>query len=162
MIHPSLVRKRSEGAEVWPRLTVAMRSTSMTCCSTSVGLLKATAVRRSAPSTFCPRPVFWRLMSAASVPKAASEAVPQSTQAAAARSGWSGVPVEVGGAAHHLADAVEAVLVAPRAARAEGRDRREDDVGLDRPQAVEIERERAQHLGRQVGHDDVGRGDQLA
>ena len=100
-------------------------------------------------------------MSAASVPKAASEAVPQSTQAAARAQRLVRRAREVGGAAHHLADAVEAVLVAPRAARAEGRDRGEDDVGLDRPQAVEIERERAQHLGRQVGHDDVGGGDEL-
>ncbi|PYO51776.1 MAG: hypothetical protein DMD83_27080, partial [Candidatus Rokuibacteriota bacterium] len=62
MIQPSLVRKRSEGAAVWPRLRVATRSTWMTCCSASAGLLNATAVRRSAPSTFWPRPVFWRAM----------------------------------------------------------------------------------------------------
>ena len=93
MIQPSLVRKTSEGAAVWPRLRVATRSTWMTCCSASAGLLNATAVRRSAPSTFWPRPVFWRAMSAASVPRAASEAVPQSTQATAARIGCSGVPL---------------------------------------------------------------------
>ena len=38
----------------------------------------------------------------------------------------------------------------------------EDDVGLHRAQAVEIERQRAQHLGRQVGDHDVGGGHQLA
>ena len=93
MIQPSLVRKTSEGAAVWPRLRVATRSTWITCCSARAGLLNATAVRRSAPSTFWPRPVFWRAMSAASVPRAASEAVPQSTQATAARIGCSGVPL---------------------------------------------------------------------
>jgi len=93
MIQPSRVRNRSDGAEVWPRFTVAIRSALMTCCSTSVGLLNATAVRSSAPSTFWPRPLFCRSISAASVPSAASDAVPQSTQATAARSGCSGVPV---------------------------------------------------------------------
>ena len=88
-----LVRKTSEGAEVWPRFTVATRSTWITCCSTSAGLLYAMAVRSSAPSTFWPRPVFCRAMSAASVPKAARDAVPKSTQATAARKGCSGVPV---------------------------------------------------------------------
>src|SRR5438094_6134659 len=51
------------------------------------------AVLRSAPSTFCPLPVCRRYMRAASVPSAACEAVPQSTQATAARRGCSGVPV---------------------------------------------------------------------
>ena len=50
MIQPSRVRNRSEGAEVWPRLTVATRSTWMACCSTRAGLLKATAVLSKAPS----------------------------------------------------------------------------------------------------------------
>src|SRR3989442_1629102 len=81
MIHPSLVRKRSEGADVCPRFIVARRLGRITCCSTSVGLLKATAVRSSAPSTFWPRPLFSRAMSAASVPNAATAAVPQSTPA---------------------------------------------------------------------------------
>src|SRR5438445_9222978 len=92
MIHPSLVRKRSEGADVCPRFIVARRLGRITCCSTSVGLLKATAVRSSAPSTFWPRPLFSRAMSAASVPNAATAAVPQSTHATAARMGCSGVP----------------------------------------------------------------------
>ena len=64
-----------------------------------------------------------RAMSAASVPNAASDAVPQSTHATAARSGCSGVPVRYARAAHHLADAVEAVLVAPRARRRRTRSR---------------------------------------
>ena len=93
MIHPSRVRKRSDGADVWPRFSVGMRLTWMTCCSTSAGLLNATAVRSSAPSTFWPCPVFCRSMSAASVPKAASDAVPQSTHGTEARYGCSSVPV---------------------------------------------------------------------
>ncbi len=93
MIQPSFVRNRSDGAEVCPRLTVATRFGRTTCCSTSVGLLKATAVRSSAASTFWPRPVLSRAMSAASVPNAETDAVPKSTQATEARSGCSGVPV---------------------------------------------------------------------
>src|SRR4029450_9559668 len=56
MIHPSLVRKRSEGAEVCPRFTVAMRFGRTTPCSTKVGLLKATAVRRDPPPAFLAGP----------------------------------------------------------------------------------------------------------
>src|SRR6516164_2221886 len=37
----------------------------------------------------------------------------------------------------------------------------QDDVGLDEPQAVEVEGQRAQHLRRQIGDDDVGGGDEL-
>jgi hypothetical protein len=85
MIQPSFVRNRSDGADVWPRFSVGTRSTRIACCSTSVGLLNATAVRSSAPSTFCPRPVLPRSMSAASVPNAASDAVPKSTHGTAAR-----------------------------------------------------------------------------
>ena len=44
---------------------------------------------------------------------------------------------------------------------AEGRDRGEDDVRLHATEALEIQRERAQHLGRQVGDDDVGGGHEL-
>ncbi len=55
--------------------------------------MKATAVRSSAASTFWPRPVLSRAMSAASVPNAETDAVPKSTQATEARSGCSGVPV---------------------------------------------------------------------
>jgi len=55
---------------------------------------------------------------------------------------------EVRRAAHHLADPVEAVLATPRPAGAEGGDGREDDVRLDAAQAVEVERERPQHVGR--------------
>src|SRR5262249_4394105 len=93
MIQPSFVRNRSDGADVWPRFSVGTRSIWIACCSTSVGLLNATAVRSSAPSTFCPRPVFCRAISAARVPNAASDAVPQSTHATAARYGCSTVPV---------------------------------------------------------------------
>jgi hypothetical protein len=81
-----------DGAEVWPRLTVAIRSGWTACCSTSVGLLNAIAVRSKAPRPSGPFPVWRRYMSAARVPNAACDAVPQSTQATAARRGCSGVP----------------------------------------------------------------------
>jgi hypothetical protein len=61
-----------------------------------------------------------------------------------------------------MTDAVEPVLVAPRTAGAERGDRGEDDVGLDLPQAVEIQRERSEHFGREVGDDDVRGRHQLA
>ena len=69
---------------------------------------------------------------------------------------------QVGRAAHHLADAVEAVLVAPRAAGAERGDRGQDDVRLDPTEALEVEGERSQDFGRQVGDDDVGGRHELA
>src|SRR6266851_2712061 len=64
-------------------------------------------------------------------------------------------------AAHRLADAVEAVLVAERPARAEAGNCGEDDVGFYLAQAVEVERQRAQYRGRQIGDDDIGRRDEL-
>jgi hypothetical protein len=70
-----------------------MRFTWITCCSTNAEFVNATAVRRSAASTFCPRLVSRLAISAASVPNAETDAVPKSTHATAARIGCSGVPV---------------------------------------------------------------------
>ena len=53
------------------------------------------------------------------------------------------------------------MLVAQRPASTKTGDRRQDDVGLDEPQAVEVERQCAQHLRRQIGDDDIGGRDQL-
>ena len=53
------------------------------------------------------------------------------------------------------------MLVTPRAPGAEGRDRGEDDVRLHAAEALEIQRERAQYVGRQVGDDDIGGGHEL-
>ncbi len=71
------------------------------------------------------------------MPKAARDAVPQSTQATAARKGCSGVPVRCC-------------------------DRGEDDVRLHAAEALEIQREPAQRLGGQVRHHNVGGGHELA
>ena len=90
---PSVVVKMSIGAEVWPRLPVATRLIWVSACSISVGLVKATAVASSAPVTIWPRPVCWRSISAARVPKAQCSAVPRSTQLTAARVGSPGWPV---------------------------------------------------------------------
>src|SRR6185437_10495371 len=68
---------------------------------------------------------------------------------------------EVDGTAHRLADTVEPVLVGERPAGAETGDRGEDDVGLRLAQAVEVERQRAQHRGRQIGDHDIGGGDEF-
>jgi hypothetical protein len=52
--------------------------------------------------------------------------------------------------------------VTPWTSGAERGDGGEDDVGLDLTQAVEVDRQRAQHFGRQVGDHDVGPRHQLA
>jgi len=95
-------------------------------------------------------------MSAASVPRAASEAVPQSTQATAARIGCSGVPLRY--VEPHMSWATPSKpclwLQGPPAPKAVTVVRMMS--GFTRPEAVEVERERAEHLGRQVGHHDVG------
>ncbi len=65
-------------------------------------------------------------------------------------------------ARHHLADAVEADPVAIGPALAIGGDHGQDDVGLDRLEAVVVQLHRRQGLGRQIGHHDVRRLDQPA
>ena len=84
-IQPSLVRKMSTGAAVWPRLPVGTRLGAITACSISSALPKVTAVASSAPSTHWPLPVILRAISAAMVPKAQCSAVPKSTQGTCAR-----------------------------------------------------------------------------
>src|SRR5262249_9775267 len=146
MIQPSLVRNRSDGADVCPRFSVGIRLTWIACCSTSVGLLNAIAVRSSAPSTFCPRPFLPRSISAASGGRRGSEV----HHGAGRGVRLTERAVHVRSPANALADPVEAVLVAPRSASAESGDGGEDDVRLPPPQAVEIERQRAQDFGRQI------------
>ena len=82
----------SPGAALKPRLPIAVRSTPVSACSISIALLIAIAVRSSAPSTFWPRPVLPRSISAASVPKADRKAVPKSTHGTLVMIGNSGVP----------------------------------------------------------------------
>ena len=53
------------------------------------------------------------------------------------------------------------MLVRQRAAGAKPGHRRQDNVGLDLAQAVEVERQRAQNPRRQIGDNDIGGGDEL-
>ena len=63
---------------------------------------------------------------------------------------------------HHLPGAVEADPVAVGPALAVGRGAGEDDVGLDRGEALVVEPAGPHAGGRHVGHDDVGVGQEPA
>ena len=155
MIQPSFVRKTSDGADVWPRFSVAMRLTWITCCSTSAEFVERHRRAQERRFDFLPAPGLasrdQRRQRAERGERRRAEVDPRDRRAHRLLRR----PGEIRGAAHDLADAVEAVLVTPRPAGAERRDGREDDVGLHPAQALEVERQRAQHLGRKVRDHDV-------
>jgi len=64
-------------------------------------------------------------------------------------------------ARHDLRDAIEADALGPGARIAEGRRRRENDVGLDRLQRFVVDAEAVLHIGAVILDDDIGLRDQL-
>jgi hypothetical protein len=160
-IQPSRVRKMSAGPELNPRLTIAVRLTPVSACSIRVALVKGDGGAQQRAFDLLAAPglaaLDQRRQGAERRKTGGAEIDPRHLD----RDRLLGGAREVHRAAHRLADAVEAVLVRQRPAGAESRHRRQDDVGLGLAQIVEVEGQRPQHAGRQVGDDDIGGRHQL-